>query len=120
MEGRVNEAEQALNKFERDFPSEKSKVKDLRRKLFTLGNETKQTQNIQPRNPVGFNSTQTTGGKETDDFFKSQPRKIKIKETTKKKSSKTNNEDDFFSTSNSKPPSIKDGNSKITNNDFNF
>lgn len=121
LDKRFNEAEDAINRFAQKYPSEQSVVKDLRSKLFSFDNEsTKQTQNIPPRNPVGFNSPQPSGGKEPDDFFDAPPKKSKIKETPKKRTYKPKDDDDFFSTPKNESQSLKAGNSKITNNDFNF
>lgn len=120
LDKRFNEAEEAINRFAKNFPSSQSIVKDLRRKLFSFDNENKnESLNNSHRKPVGFSSTEFIEKKISDDFFDSPAKKSKIIETQKKRA-RNPNDDDFFSNLRNKLSLNKEGSSKITNNDFNF
>lgn len=120
LDKRFNEAEEAINRFAHNYPSEQSVVKDLRSKLFSFDNEAKnESQNNTRRNPVGFSSPKPVEEKVSDDFFDSPEKKSKIMEPQRKRASNPK-EDDFFSNSKRNSSINPDGKSKISNNDFNF
>lgn len=122
LDRRMNEAEQELNRFAQNYPSEQSVVKDLRKKIFSFGDvSTPVAEDLPKRKPIGFNSPKSTPQEKDDDFFgiPSNPQRAKKAQQPKREKSMTPKKtDDFFdSTSNQ----IGDHtNKKTTNDDFNF
>lgn len=122
LDRRMNEAEQELNRFAQNYPSEQSIVKDLRKKIFSFGEASASiTEDTPRRKPIGFNSPKPEPEEKEEDFFGTPSKPQRASQTQRPKkggSMKPKGTDDFFDgTSNQ----IGDHNAKrITNDDFNF
>ena len=122
LDRRMNEAEQELNRFAQNYPSEHSVVKDLRKKIFSFGDaSTPVVEDLPRRKPIGFNSPKSEPQEKDDDFFgiQSNPRRARQAQQPKReKSVAPKKTDDFFDGT-----VIQIGdhtNKKTTNDDFNF
>lgn len=124
--GFINAAQKEIDRFAQNYPSELSIVKDLRKKLFSFDTDSslqQQKSKYTPRNPIGFNSSNTGDLKDKDDFFetatsKGNPsRKTKERQDTEKKISK---KEDFFDSAFAQKLKKSDPEPNNTNNDFNF
>lgn len=119
LDGRFNEAQNELDRFAQNYPSEQSIVKDLRKKLFSLDPDFGAMSNPNPpRKPIGFGTpNSTTPTDDNDDFF-GTPKKMPPSRKTATKKKPQNNptkKDDFFDSADENVPK-----SKYSNNDFNF
>ena len=100
LDRRMNEAEQELNRFAQNYPSEQSVVKDLRKKIFSFGDaSTPVVADLPRRKPIGFNSPKSEPQEKDDDFFgsPSNPRRAKQVQQLKRENAITSKKiDDFF------------------------
>lgn len=121
LDRRMNEAEQELNRFAQNYPSEQSVVKDLRKKIFSFGEAPIPTDDAPKRKPIGFNSPKPEPEEKEDDFFGSPATPQRASQTQRSKkggSMKPQGTDDFFDSAFNQ---IGDHKTKrITNDDFNF
>ena len=122
LDRRMNEAEQELNRFAQNYPSEQSVVKDLRKKIFSFGEaSTPVAEDLPKRKPIGVNSPKLEPQEKNDDFFgnPSNPQRARQSQQPKREKSVTpKNTDDFFDGTLNQ---IGDHTTKkITNDDFNF
>lgn len=110
-----NEAEEEINKFAHNYPSEHSVVKDLRSKLFSFDSgEIAQTIS----EPIHKQSTTYDEGMD-DDLFKSSKNQ-KIQESASKRASRTNKKTiDFFDSIPENEDTSRAGH-QISDKDFNF
>ena len=121
LDRRMNEAEQELNRFAQNYPSEQSVVKDLRKKIFSFGEAPISTDDAPKRKPIGFNSPKPEPEEKEDDFFgiPTTPQRVNKTQRSKKGGSmKPQGNDDFFDSASDQ---IGDRKTKrISNDDFNF
>lgn len=121
LDRRLNEAEQELNRFAQNYPSEQSIVKDLRKKIFSFGEtSTPIAEDLPKRKPIGFNSSKSEPQEKEDDFFGTPyPQRAKKAQQPKRgKSMIPKKTEDFFDDTSNQ---IGDHTTKrITNNGFNF
>lgn len=121
LDRRMNEAEQELNRFAQNYPSEQSVVKDLRKKIFSFGDAPIPTDDTPRRKPIGFNSPKPEPEEKEDDFFGTPATPQRASQTQRPKkggSMKPQGNDDFFDIASNQ---IGDHKTKrITNDDFNF
>lgn len=119
LDHRMNEAEQELNRFAQNYPSEQSVVKDMRKKIFSFGEAPVSTENMPKRKPIGFNSPKPDIEEKEDDFFgtPSKPKRARQEQQSKRVTTPKKADDFFGGTSNQ----ISDHTTKrISNDDFNF
>ena len=121
LDRRMNEAEQELNRFAQNYPSEQSVVKDLRKKIFSFGEAPTPTDDAPKRKPIGFNSPKPEQEEKEDDFFGTPTTPQRVNQTQRSKkggSMKPQGNDDFFDSASNQ---IGDHKTKhLTNDDFNF
>lgn len=119
LDRRMNEAEQELNRFAQNYPSEQSVVKDLRKKIFSFGEVPVSTEDAPKRKPIGFNSPKPETEEKDDDFFgtPSKPKRTRQEQHSKRVTTPKKADNFFDGTSNQ----ISDHTTKrISNDDFNF
>lgn len=128
LDGHLHEAEEELNRFVRDYPSEQSAVKDLRKKLFTLDADLAR----QPESPARlrtFSISLAKGGtgksRGEEDFFAAEhekPRPHRRASSTKApaKSASERKDDDFFDSTTSAGKRKGTTRPAVDINDFNF
>lgn len=122
LDRRMNEAEQELNRFAQNYPSEQSVVKDLRKKIFSFGEASAPVaEDLPKRKPIGFNSPKPEPQEKEDDFFgtPSNPKRARQAQQPKREKSMTPKKtDDFFDGTTNQIVDITT--KRITNEDFNF
>lgn len=122
LDRRMNEAEQELNRFAQNYPSEQSVVKDLRKKIFSFGEASAPVaEDLPKRKPIGFNSPKPEPQEKEDDFFgtSSNPKRARQAQQPKREKSMTPKKtDDFFDGTTNQIVDITT--KRITNEDFNF
>lgn len=122
LDRRMNEAEQELNRFAQNYPSEQSVVKDLRKKIFSFGEASAPVaEDLPKRKPIGFNSPKPEPREKEDDFFgtPSNPKRARQAQQPKREKSMTPKKtDDFFDGTTNQIVDITT--KRITNEDFNF
>lgn len=120
LDGRFNEAQKELERFARNYPSEQSAVKDLRKKLFSLDFGGAVTSSP-PRKPIGFDTSNPTTRLDDDFFGTSRKANPSRKAATKKESQDSQpKKDDFFDIASHQGGDGNGSRPKFTNNDFNF
>lgn len=115
IDGHFNEAEEEINKFAQNYPSEHSVVKDLRSKLFSFDSGRIVQTATEPTHQQGA----THDGGMDDDFFMSSKKQKKQKSASKRTSRTNQKATDFFDSTSENNDTSKTGH-KISNNDFNF